>query len=361
MPTPILQTLFGGGEDQSGLLDDRQANIARRQGLLNAGISVLEASAPSATPKSFAGILAAGLRGGQAGYENSTKEQIGHQQVADQLRVQAARRSVMQQFAPVGGENPTQRLDRLSQAAQALLAQGDIEGAGQISKLLSAMHEQSLKYQFLQGPEGALDVGDPSTGLIKHLRDPSMPADLQALRLENLALQRERLTQTGASHEDQMNLRWTQNFESHNSDIIKSAFSINRARAIFDAAAAGNPAATKSALLNYVRVSDANPQMRQGIFNVLSNIDASWKGKSLRYIAQVWDGTLPPEQLQNLRDVVNRVEKADRARYTSQYNSFLKTHPGVPLMSADDLYNGNVGEEQGEGSASEVDDALGEQ
>jgi hypothetical protein len=30
-------------------------------------------------------------------------------------------------------------------------------------------------------------------------------------------------------------------------------------------------------------------------------------------------------------------------------------------MSADDLYNGNVGEEQGEGSASEVDDALGEQ
>jgi hypothetical protein len=122
------------------------------------------------------------------------------------------------------------------------------------------------------------------------------------------------------------------------------------------AARSGNPAATKSAMLNFVRVADVNPQLRLGVLQFLSNIDPSLAGMSEREIFLKWNGTIPPDQLQNLQKIIDATYKENYARYDRQWSYMHSKHPTADITPPEVLF----GKWNGAGSSTDGSTPAGD-
>lgn len=126
-------------------------------------------------------------------------------------------------------------------------------------------------------------------------------------------------------------------------------------RTLDEALRSNNPTMTKSAILNFVNMADPVNRTSLGILNYMSNIDPSISGQLSRLITALDSGTLPVDQVQNMRQhleaVVNEVQK----NYDYRLNGAIPMFPRAVVRTSKDLFdntddfaNPNPGQGQGQ-------------
>jgi hypothetical protein len=79
----------------------------------------------------------------------------------------------------------------------------------------------------------------------------------------------------------------------------------------------GNPAATKPIITAFVGAMEPNVQLRYATLQYLSDINPSWAGMARKWIQTGEYGTIPPDMLQ----AMNQVVKAKESRFKDQYGT----------------------------------------
>lgn len=154
-----LGQVFAGQNDPG--LSPAQNEAARKQALLMAGLQMMAASGPSASPVGLGQIVAQGaMAGQQAGAGARGQILAGAQQ--QQLR------------ELIGGGPPD--LPKLKQLHALAVANGNVPMANSIAQVIQAQvsHEgrQTPDLQRFQGPDGRLYTFDPATGATAPIAGP---------------------------------------------------------------------------------------------------------------------------------------------------------------------------------------------
>lgn len=149
-----------------------------------------------------------------------------------------------------------------------------------------------------------------------------------------------------------------QNFMRNHSMIVKAADSYSKSKPLFDQVInAKNPAAYKSAIANFVQTTDSNVNLRQQMFNTMSNIDQSALGEAERYVHSKVTGLPPVGQMQNvqkaLQAAVGGMQKQWDSMRDYEYSHRAKGLPksqGIPDSKTlfGGQYTGGVNEQEKE-------------
>lgn len=306
-PTPhanFLARLFGGSDPlEGGNLDPNRANGLGGRSLLDAGLAMLDASGPSYIPKSFGQVLAAGIRGGQQGYQSGYQQDLANQNIASQqaqLKALAAFRSKYANATP--DQYPEMYGDLLKLGAGspvALQSLGQLlsTGANQTTKPLQQVHN-------VKGPDGKIyTIGvDPVTG-DERARWPEGAAPTDPVR-----------TGMAADQHNITRAQWLQSNLLNTPAVKQITTAYATARSNLDQAASvdpqtglgkiPNPQAYVSAVIGMASTADARAQLRAQILDHMIGSMGLSVHQSLENMLQKFaTGTWP----QNVIDGMNRI------------------------------------------------------
>lgn len=276
----------------------------------------------------------------QSRLDNIVAHQQAGKQVASQRAMLANREAVMRQFPPPADGSE----DSLRMWANKVLPLFVTDP--EVSKVLSPLvdrfaanktvHDAGDKMQFVQTGWGVA-VADPKTGKIFDPRDGQWKAGVErgmtgdqleqnaintALRNQQLDLGRENLDaskgRTAASR-----------FAAAGGDLAARAQEqFTQALATLEEAAT-NPAANKSAIINFAGSVDTRAQLRQGTLAFIQNIDPSYKGTVQQWFQTKLKGTLRPDQIAEMRQVIQHIQYEKAQEYKRRYNETITKVPSA--------------------------------
>jgi len=189
------------------------------------------------------------------------------------------------------------------------------------------------KLQAVQAGD-AIYTFDPAKGTYTRGPDRHENADVikdkaeeHALRMAGLAESRMRLQNGMDMHQQSLADANSRTFQTHNADLVKSAQAYKMFNAAMDEARAGNPAALKSAIINFAGNADSKAQLRQGILDYVSKVNPSWKGTADMAIAKATSGTLPPQTLHYMQTLVDKIHAANQGLYDQRRKAEVGRNP----------------------------------
>jgi hypothetical protein len=302
--------LFGGGDPtRSGLLEliGGDANDLGRQGLLSAGLSMLERSG---SPSTLGEIIASGVRGGQEGYQRGFEGRMATTQQAQQQAMMQNRQAVMQKYR---GKSDLQSMQAM---LSELIAIGDIDAAKPLAGYLAnAVNVQAggrmqrpmeLK---VVGPDGKPQVKliDPVT--LKELA--SYPAADTRSAIDALTRYQEEMLQREdrrfrATQEDKV----LDDYRRDTQDAYQVLAKIKGTMANVPLARAGDGAAKIDLLYTFITALDPNSAVREGEIQ-LARMAASLRARASQLIQQVETGgdvasLVPPALVDQIATVLKR-------------------------------------------------------
>jgi hypothetical protein len=116
-------------------------------------------------------------------------------------------------------------------------------------------------------------------------------------------------------------------FAKANKPLTDAVPAYAQAKGAFTEARAGNPAALKSALIAYAGVADPKAQLRQGIINMVSQVDPSVAGNFELAVNRLTSGTLPPRIIDDMEKMVDRIHGTQRALYDQRRSAMVGRMP----------------------------------
>jgi hypothetical protein len=143
-----------------GLLTDEDVKHARRMGLLNFGLSMLDQAhgAPGQNAPSVGQAFARSVHGGIDSYnqniQNTAQQGVAGQELAQKRLIMMNRQRVAQQFAPQPNETSDQTVQRLKSMYLEYLRAGDTEMAGKLGEVVSKLFSGG------EHPVEHVDLGD---------------------------------------------------------------------------------------------------------------------------------------------------------------------------------------------------------
>jgi hypothetical protein len=121
--------------------------------------------------------------------------------------------------------------------------------------------------------------------------------------------------------------------------IMAQVPAINMTQAVLDEAKKGNKAAYESVIGNFAQTVDQKAQLRTQMFEIMSRLDPSIKGRARIAFTRLMDGTWSPEDLAGVESVLKSVKAAKVRDYTTAYADYQKSHKDAHLVSPDVLFS----------------------
>lgn len=287
----VEDTLMPTPKGLEGLLSPEDIAAARKQGMLNLGISLLGDQSPH-----FGQALARGVQSAQGAYGNQVNQtiqtQVTGQDARQKMNIIKARQQIAQQFPPAPGETPAQTIDRMKGMFTAYLNAGDLESAGKLGEVLKSIGKDAASpaLQHIDAGDKIL-VTDPRTGAtIREIPKGKSPKSGDAVD----AGQRFNVDQTNKILDDYRTD--TAEFRKAQSgyEVLKGAIShpgLAQPFAVLDA---------------YARVINPGAVVRQGTMQVLQEMGSADQ-KVRRWIEMAQKGQWPPDMLQSIKGTIDAI------------------------------------------------------
>lgn len=273
--------VFAEPKGLDGLLSPEDLADARKQGLLDLGMSLLGDQSPS-----FGEALAHGVQAGQAGFRGNLNDKIQNsvyaQGVQQQKSLLDARARIAKEFQAPPGETFQQAQERLMKMYTAYVNAGDTEMAGKLSEVVKGIKETQPKP--VNVPEGGSLVG-PDGKVIYH--NPKPPAvDHSGQQQAN----RDRI---------QQNLI-VSDFEKATKDFSKIEEAYNAVQA--SVANPNNPYGTMAALEGMARMLNPGVSVRAATLKMLKDY-GSLGDKAERFYEVAKSGAWPKGMRENIYQI----------------------------------------------------------
>lgn len=264
--------------------------------------------------------------------------------IALKQRYQNVQAQIAQQFPPVANESAEGTRDRLAR----MYVEGARLGADPAwLKDLGEVAKESIKVP--KEPKSEIEWHNLGGKTIATLKGSMVPLatfehtaseDEKIHWAELLAQSRAVLANSEESKQQTIAESESKDFQSRTKKMTDMAPKFTGFANSLAEARAGNPAAYKSTLLNFVSAVDNNPQMRQGILNYLTQVDPSIKGRMEVAMDKAASGKLPPRVLNEMEQMVNRYKAGVHADYTRQRAARVQQNPRLhsKLPEADEIF-----------------------
>lgn len=322
--------LFGGSDPlEGGNLDPMRANVLGRQSLLDTGLSLLDASGPSYIPKSFGQVLAAGLRGGQQGYQTGYQQDLANQNIATQqaqLKALAAFRAKYANATP--DQFPQMYSDMLAMnggSPVALQSLGQLlsTGANQTTKPLQQVHN-------VKGADGKMyTLGvDPVTGE-ERARWPEGAAPTDPVRT-GMAADQHNITRAQWL---QSNLLNTPAVKQITTAYATARSNLDQASSVDPQTGLGkipNPQAYVSAVIGVASTADARAQLRAQILDHMIGSMGLSVHQSLENMLQKFaTGTWPQSVIEGMNRILEGVYNNQIHDYDQKLQGIRRREPNA--------------------------------
>lgn len=332
-------------DSAEGLISAEDLANARRQGLLHLGLSLLgDTSGNGLGP-----ALAAGVDKAQGVFGNEIQSSIAEDAMRKQKNMLAQRQAIAAKYAPTATDTEDTMFKKFPAMYADFMRAGDLEAAHNVEGIVQRMIDKRS-----QGNKQAVQAGDriytfdPLTGSYTPGPERHENADVirdkalqRALTAEQIAATREQRmmsqAQTGATA-----------FMRQNQDLLKTEQAYQQWKGALASARAGNPAAYKSAIVNFAGIADSKAQIRLGMLNYLGQIDPSVRGRADLALAKLESGQYPVRVLEDMDKHVTELHRntvklfdtrrAGRVKALPQLESYIPTteeaFPSVTEMGA---------------------------
>lgn len=287
------------------LISDDDLRHARRSGLLNFGLSMLDAAhnAPGMGTPSLGQAFSKSVRTGLDSYNQDVnqnlQQRLGAQQIAQQQLILANRMRVAQQYAPTENETPDQTAQRLRQMYLEYLRVGDTDMAGKLGEVVSKLFADSDK------PVEHVDLGDrtaildPKTGrVLRYETNGPKPKSGDEVTATN----RFNATQTNAILDD------------YRTDTKTYRTALDGYRVLQGALQSPNLTTPFAALDAYARVINPGAVVRQGTMAILQEM-GSYDQKVRRWLSMAEQGQWPSDMLQDIKTRLDAVMRGHHVDY----------------------------------------------
>lgn len=330
-----------------GLLSPDQVSQARGKGLLDLGVSLLGDSGTvvGGPAPTLGQALAHGIQAAQAGTQQSAQQAVQGGLLQDDLdrehQIRTARQRISQAFPQMPNETREQTENRLSHMYAAYVQTGDTQSAAALDGVMKSIYarEPATKFQAVQAGD-AVYTFDPSSGRYVKGPDRGMPEDQKQIRLQQLEQERLRTESLRDERDRSRAQSQARAFSTQTQNLADTAQPYQLAKNAFAEARSGNPAALKTAIIGFAGVADPKAQLRQGIINMVGQVDPSIKGNFDLALARLTSGTLPTRVLDNMEQLVDRIHSGNAGLYEQRRAAEVKRHPELDgwLPATSDIF-----------------------
>lgn len=338
--TRANENLFPAPAD--GLMTADDIARARREGMLHLGLSLLGdtsgmglgpalASAIPAGKQAYRGVAEDAYR--QRGAARAERAAVRDEQNALKQDQLIARRNAIAAKYKLGADaTPEQIFASFPRMYAELMAAGDMEGAKNLQGVVQQMLPKDKQGMTVDGK--AL-IFDPEKGEFTFGPDIPMSADRKEqaeldrqLKLATISAQR--AAAEAARESTRMQKEFSTGnqigkaFISQHRKLLETEQKYQQWSASLESAKAGEPAAFKSAIVNFVNVADPGAQIRLGVLNFLSKLDPSVQGIALMKQAELFFGVHPMYLLESMENHVDKIHYNQIEQYANARDKRLR-------------------------------------
>lgn len=298
----IAQRLLPVSPQLDGLMSEEDISAARRQGLLGMGASLLEDSGwhPGNTAptigQAFGRAFGAGRQAMQGGVAESLAVAKEVQQQQQQAILLRNRQRIAQKYAPVEGETPEQRIQRMHQIYGEFVNAQDVEMITKLSEYMKSLEPPAQKSLLEVDVGDAVELVDPITGEVRGRRPkgavPKAPGEAGTMT------EKERFAATEKN-------RIIDDFQTATRAMQKAAegYGVLRGSIL---SSAKNPATPIAMLYAYARLLDPESVVREGEIATLQKMGAV-DDRVRIWLQQASRGTLPQDFVAHVKEVADDI------------------------------------------------------
>lgn len=289
-----------------GLLSDDDIKHARRMGLLNFGLSMLDqahgdpmgGNAPS-FGQAFARSMKSGIGGYDQNLQTSVQQGVAGADLAQKRMILMNRMRVAQQYAPQPNETSEQTVQRLKSMYLEYLRAGDTDMAGKLGEVVSKLFSNG------EHPVEHVDLG-PRTAIID-------PVSGKTIRYEENGPKPKSPEEIGAS--TRFNATQTNSIlDDYRTDTKQYHAALDGYKVLKGALT--NPSlATPFAVLDaYARVVNPGAAVRQGTMAVLQEM-GSYDQHFRRWLDMATQGQWPPDMIASIKSTLDAIMSEHHKEY----------------------------------------------
>ena len=353
----ILNRVMPTTQAYKGLLTPEQVSGARRQGLMQMGLSMLANSGPVDGRPAMSTAQALGVGGmqGLGAYQGAQQQALAQQQEAIQMhqnqRIIQARAAIAQQFAPVQGETQQQQLQRLANASAASYGAGDVQGGEGYAKTAEALKATRYSMGMLPGQMGGagserlVTLADGSMARVNMLTGDMTPiSDAQGNPAKSAAITPAERAAKEAGAAARAGVAAGNSAQSHDMAYLNSFKSsqaitpflqrapiLGRVIGVVNGVNSSDPDIRKAAMSSLpgavASLEPQKPVLRAQLYEYMKTVDQSLRGKLEAAFESTGWGDLPADQQQMLQKFVTQTAKTEQANYKRQYDASLAAAP----------------------------------
>jgi hypothetical protein len=305
----------------AGLVNERDVQGARNQGLLALGASLLESSGPSTTPIGLGQAIGRGIQAGQQGYQGSidrltqgaaARQELdmnkmkmeGFKQEQEKLaQITAKRQAVLKAFPMPGSGNMEDMEQWIAQTMPHFVEMGDEDTVRSLTEAYKTIAAQkggqnSKWYEVDKGDY--IEMRDPKTNKIMEVVKKGIaPRDVAA----GLDTRRQMQEQRDAQREGML----ADDYFGRTKEIAEVAGFASVLNVSGEAALSGDAAAQMSVLYAIMKLNDPGSAVKEGEYAKAE--DSAGVPEQLRnaYNKVQQGGSIPPEAIQRFLTQGNRM------------------------------------------------------
>lgn len=315
MPAPV-----------DGLFNQQDLASARREGMLHLGLSLLG----DTSGMGLGSALKQGVGEAQNAYKSSLLDNVTQNSALKQKKLLATRAQIGAKYAPQPGDTPKDIMARYPAMYMDYMRAGDLEAAKNVEGIVSSQIQKSdgNNLQTVQAGD-RIYTFDPKTGTYVPGPERHLSADEIREKALGRAVQEEQIATSKLLREQAMSQAAGTAFMRQNKPLIDSEPLFQNWDAAYRDAKAGNPAAYKSALINFGAIADPKAQIRLGVLQFISKVDPSLIGQAKMFAAKNKDGTFPNYILDDMNKHAQEIHKGTIKVYNSRRAARLKANPSL--------------------------------
>lgn len=313
-------------EPVEGLFNKQDLASARQQGMLHLGLSLLG----DTSGMGLGSALKEGVGDAQSAYQSSLLSNVTQNSALKQKQMLAQRAQIGAKYAPQPGDSAQDIMARYPAMYADYMKIGDLEAAKNVEGIVSAQIQKqgTNNLQAVQAGD-KIYTFDPRLGT--YVEGPARHMTQDEIREKVLDRQvKEEQIQTSRMLREQAQAQaGGQAFMRQNKSIIDSEPLFQNWDAAYRDAKAGNPAAYKSAIVNFAAIADPKAQIRLGVLQFVSKIDPSLLGQAQIALQRSVDGTFPKDLLDKMNKHAQEIHKGAIKVYKSRRDARIKASPAM--------------------------------
>lgn len=249
----------------------------------------------------------------------------------EQQRILQARRDIGAQFAPTDpNETSDQAANRSLKMFNAYMGAGDFDAAKVAATVAQEpakkLPPQPLEHVDSGGYTSLIDHNGRVVGSIPKTMNPEQLAKLQF----DQSMERSRMNETQRRDAVAQDERAATLFNQQNKTLLDKAPLFDMWKNVVAEQRAGNPASYEPFIFNFASMVDPQRiQPRQGLIQMLANLDPSLKGKSEIAIQRITHGVWPQRVVDAAEELANK-NMADAVKmYHDRFTRVVSQHPNA--------------------------------